>query len=133
MNGNPGNIQPFEYFYGQDKSLEVAVQSITAPGILVAWLGTHGGNFDGMTIWKHRVGAFVRMANIQGAAQPNGYEYLFYTMFNSPVNGGTVNIRYVNLLPNVDIMDTPTAAMRTDVDRFDYQEIEMVFPEIGDD
>lgn len=131
MHDDPTRIYAYHYLYGEESKFDLALNEIKPPSILVAWEGTLGGNFNGYTIWKHRIGCYVRSSNMANVDVPTSYEYLFYTMVNGPVNGGQ-NIRYINVLPTVDIMDTPQAIHMLDEERMDYFKVEMVFPELGD-
>jgi hypothetical protein len=103
-----------------------------APSILVAWEGTQGGNFNGYQIWKHRIAVYLRMANAAGNTDPVGYEDLWWTICNRPPGGAGANIRYINILPELDIMDTPSIAHLLDEEQIDIFRGEFVLPEIGD-
>jgi hypothetical protein len=103
-----------------------------APSVLVTWEGTLGGNFNGYAIWKHRIAVYLRMGNMAGSNDPVGYEDLWWTICNRPPSGASANIRYINILPELDIMDTPSIAHLLDEDQLDIFRGEFVLPEIGD-
>ncbi|MGD0497529.1 MAG: hypothetical protein ABSC23_03735 [Bryobacteraceae bacterium] len=125
-------IAAFHYRLGSDSRLMEVVFKMPAPSILVTWEGTEGGNFDASTIFKHRIAVYFRMGNMAGSNDPVGYEDLWWTVCNRPPNGKGVNIRYLNILPELDIMDTPSVAHLLDEDRMDIFRGEFVIPEVGD-
>jgi hypothetical protein len=127
-----GQIVPFHYRLGAEHRLKDAVYKMPAPSMLVAWEGTQGGNFDGQTIWKHRWGIYFRMGNAAGVVNPIGYEDLWWIVCNKPAIGAATNIRYVQLYPGLDIMDTPSVSHLLDEDLMDLFRGEFVIPEIGD-
>lgn len=132
MNGDQTRIYAHHYLYGQEYRFAEALYKVTPPSILVVWEGTFGGNFDGQTIWKHHVALYLRTANVANAETPTSYEHLFWLIVNGPVFGGPANIRQSHVIPEVDIMDTPSATHMVDEDGMDYFKVEMSFPEIGD-
>lgn len=125
-------ISAFHYRLGAEHSLREAVYKMPAPSVLVTWEGTLAGGFDGSTIWKHRIGVYVRMGNMAGRTDPVGYADLWSIICNGKPQGKPQNIRYLNLLPELEIMDTPSIAHALDEDGIDYFRGEFVFPEIGD-
>jgi hypothetical protein len=125
-------ISAFHFRLGAEHSLAEAVYKMPAPSILVAWEGTLGGNFNGYQIWKHRIAVYLRMANMAGNVDPVGYEDLWAIICNRPPNGAATNIRCLNILPGLDIMETPSISHLLDEDRLDIFRGEFVIPEIGD-
>jgi hypothetical protein len=132
MGGNPQNIYAVFSRYGMDVSTARAVFEMKAPSILVVWEGTRGGNFTAAVQIKHMLCVYVRGANQAGQEAPMGYATLWWQITNSPVNGTTQNIRQIALLPNVLLMDTPSARMQVDQEGVDFLEGKFVIPEIGD-
>ena len=131
--GNPNaRISAFHYRLGAEHRLAEAIYKMPAPSILVAWEGTQGGNFSGYQIWKHRIAVYLRMGNMAGSVDPVGYEDLWWTLCNVPPSGASTNIRYLNILPALDIMDTPSVAHLLDEDQIDIFRGEFIIPEIGD-
>lgn len=132
-NGNPiCRITAFHYRLGAEHRLAEAIYKMAAGSILVVWEGTLGGNFNGYQIFKHRIAVYFRMGNMAGSNDPVGYEDLWWTVCNRPPEGSSVNIRYMNILPELDIMDTPSVAHLLDEDQIDIFRGEFVLPEIGD-
>lgn len=125
-------IAAFHYLEGSDEPLVKAVEEMPSPSTLVVWEGTRPGNFDGSTIWKHRWGVYIRMGNAAGVANPMGYERLWWTLCNALPTGSPVNIRYIQLYPGLDIMDTPSAEHMVDSNGVDFFKASIVIPEIGD-
>ena len=132
-NGNPIiRITPFHFRFGQEFRLAEAIYKMPAPSTLVAWEGTLGGNFDGQCIWKHRIAVYLRMGNMAGNLDAVGYEDLWWTLCNQAPNSNSQNIRYTNLLPALDLMDTPTVTHLLDSEQMDIFRTEFILPEIGD-
>jgi hypothetical protein len=127
-----GRISAFHYRLGQEHRLAERIYKMPAPSMLVAWDGTMGGNFDGQTIWKHRFNVYFRMGNAAGVENPVGYEDLWWIVCNKPPTGSQVNVRYMQLYPGLDIMDTPSVAHALDEDLQDRFVGTFVIPEIGD-
>jgi hypothetical protein len=125
-------INAFHYRLGQEHRLAEAIYKMPAPSMLVAWEGTKGGNFDGQTVWKHRWGIYYRMGNAAGVASPVGYEDLWWITCNRPPGGSGNNIRYLQLYPGLDIMDTPSIDHELDEDLIDRFKGVFIIPEIGD-
>jgi hypothetical protein len=86
-------ITPFHYRLGQEFRLAEAIYKMPAPSVLVAWEGTMGGNFNGASIWKHRIAVYLRMGNVAGNPDPLGYEDLWWIICNKVPTGGKENIR----------------------------------------
>ena len=125
-------ISAFHYRLGAEHRLAEAIYKMPSPSMLVAWDGTQGCNFNGQSIWKHRFNVYFRMGNAAGLTDPVGYEDLWWIVCNKPPTGSQVNIRYMQLFPGLDIMDTPTVVHALDEDMVDRFVGAFVIPEIGD-
>ncbi len=125
-------INAFHYRLGAEFRLAEAIYKMPVPSMLVAWEGTQGGNFNGQTIWKHRFNVYFRMGNAAGLSDPVGYEDLWWTVCNGQPASSPVNIRYMELYPGLDIMDTPSVAHALDEDLMDRFVGTLVLPELGD-
>jgi len=131
--GNPVcRISPFHYRLGQEYRLAEVIYKMPAPSMMVAWDGTQGGNFNGQSIWKHRFKVYFRMGNAAGLTDPVGYEDLWSIVCNGVPTGSPVNIRYMQIYPGLDIMDTPGVAHALDEDLEDRFVGVLVIPEVGD-
>ena len=127
-----GRISAFHFRLGQEHRLAEAIYKMAAPSMVVAWEGTKGGNFNGQTVWKHRWGIYYRMDNAAGVATPVGYEDLWWITCNRPPGGSGNNIRYLQIYPGLDIMDTPSIDHELDEDLIDRFKGVFIIPEIGD-
>jgi len=92
--------------------LALAISQQTSPSILIAYNDYLGGQWNGMTVWKHRLDAYIRPKNaatgsVNGsrAASP---QHLFWLMMNSPVLGGAQNFRYTELMPGLMLAGSST-------------------------
>lgn len=133
--GGVDRIVGHRYFYGTEAHLALAVAEMTTPGILIAWRVTVPGNFNGMTVFKHHFEVYIRSANMASVAfpaVPTGAGRLWWLLFNKPLDGTTVNIRYTEFLPGL-IMETPGISARQDEELQDYFCASVVFAEMGDD
>jgi len=125
-------ITAFHYRAGAENRLAEAIYKMPAPSIRVAWEGTQGGDFNGYQVWKHRIAVYLRMGNMAGNVDPVGYEDLWWMICNRLPAGSSQNIRNINILPELDIMDTPSVAHLLDEDQIDIFRGEFVLPEMGD-
>jgi hypothetical protein len=132
MGGDPDNISAHQYYFGEENSLAKTVYEMKSPSILVVWKGTRGGNFNGMTIWKHPFEIYIRTMNVAGSQSPAGPGHVWWLMMNRPVNGGSLNIRQIQIMDGVDIMDMPSILPRQDEELTDYFCASVTIPEIGD-
>lgn len=125
-------INSYHYRMGVEVKLEEAIYKMPSPSMLVAFEKTHGGNFDGGTIFKHQWCVYFRMANMAGVQTPIGYEDLWWIVCNENPTGSPVNIRYMQLYSGLDIMDTPSITHMVDQEQIDIFRADFIFPEIGD-
>ena len=138
MAGASSNIYGHTYAYGAEHSLALAINEQRSPSILVAYVDLIGGQFSGMTVWKHRLDAYIRPKNaafghIPGGAIAASPQHLFWLMMNSPVLGGSQNIRYTEILSGLHMLDAmPSLTHQTDEQGADFFVCHMVFPEMGD-
>src|SRR5262245_26622691 len=63
MGNSPPNIYGHYFLNGAENSLDRSVIAMSAPSILVAYTDLLWGNFDGMTVWKHRLEVYIRPKN----------------------------------------------------------------------
>ncbi|HEY4359403.1 MAG TPA: hypothetical protein VGN17_00440 [Bryobacteraceae bacterium] len=131
MNGAQ-NIKAHSFVNGQVVPIMTDIYEMTSPSCLVVYEGTLGGNFDGMTMWKHHLTVYLKAPNQATVQAPLGYEDLVWLVVNGAVNGTQLNIRQISVIPEVTLVDTPTITRLTDETRTDFFKIDMVFPEIGD-
>jgi len=134
MNGKPELIRGHLFAPGVETSLTRAVAAMTAPGILIAFKGQVQGaaNEQGASLVKHQFDVFVRIGNLAGDQAGSSYEDLWHSMVNDLPQDSPVNIRYITLLPETEIMDTPYPAIVQDEDGNDFLRAVFSIPEIGD-
>jgi hypothetical protein len=132
LNNDPSNIFAYHYYIGTEHRLAEAIYKMPLPSIMVEGDGTQGGNFSGYELWKHRFKVVIRAANQANNSTPTSYETLWHLVSNGLVNGTTLNIRQINIIPEVDLMETPSVAHMVDGEEMDYFVATFVIPEIGD-
>lgn len=130
--GEEVRIRAFHYRLGSENRLAGAVANMEAPSALVAWEGTMPGRADGSELFKHRFCVYLRMGNSAGVDNPVGYEDLWWLICNEIPSGEPVNLRYLNISPGLEIMDTPSIVHQLDDDLMDLFRCVIVIPEIGD-
>lgn len=129
------NIIGHKYAYGLENSLLQSIGQMASPSVLIAYQDLLGGNFDGMTMWKHRLEVYIRPRNKATTAGAGGASspHLWWLMMNKTVTGQPTNIRGIELVSgNLQLMDTPTLMHKTDELGADIFVGNMVFPEKGD-
>lgn len=122
----------FHYNLGSERTLLEALSLMTSPSIMIYWDGTQGGNFSGSEIWKHRFNIVMRSDNQKNNSYPHSYEDIWWALCNGHVNGTQRNIRQLSIVPDVDLVDTPSVSHMTDGEGNDYFVGSFVLPEIGD-
>jgi len=132
-------LSGFWFEQGLDVTLAKAIVETPEPGILVTWTGFIGGNFDGTTIWKHKLDVYIKPGNAADPSNPAGQTgpaYLAWLIVNQPVNipgySTTLNIRNTQILPGLLLCDTPSTTHHQDQDELDFFCMHFTLPEIGD-
>lgn len=124
------------FFYaGEENSLTRAMSQMRSPSILVAYLDYVGGNFDGMTVFKHRLNMYIRPRNRASNNGSASAQHLWWLAMNLPISTPEVapNIRYIELVNyNLQLMDQPTLLHTSDELGQDFFVSTLVFPEKGD-
>lgn len=133
MNGNPENIYAWHYISGSDQALKSALSAMKRPSMLAAFEGAQPGNFNGSTLVKDRIAVYYRPPNQAGEVAPAGPEEIWWMMNNLPVLGGTMNLRFIELLPGKwQTCDTPSLEHMVDTEGEDWWCAHYVFPQWGD-
>ena len=136
------NIIAHQYAWGSEHSLARAVRQQTSPSIIVAYQDLLGGQWDAMTVWKHRFEVWLRPKNMaSGGAYPNPPGctpmHLWWLLMHEPVTAitpGTLDIRTVRLLPDLAPVDAmPQLVRMQDDEGADLFCGRIVIPELGDD
>ena len=130
--GGSDRIVGHKYFNGIDFRLAEAVAKMPPSSILIAYRDRLSGNFDGMTLFKHRFEVYIRPPNV-ARETPIGALGLEYLLLNSPMQDTTVTIRNTAILPGLLMDPLPTTSARQDEDLQDYFCTSVVFAEMGDD
>lgn len=123
------------YFHsGDENSFLRSLAQMRSPSILVAYLDYIMGNYDGMTVWKHRMNICIRSRNAASNASASSAQHLWWMATNLPISVPDVapNIRYVDLAGgNLWLFET-NLKYQTDELGQDFFIGTMVFNEIGD-
>jgi hypothetical protein len=88
------------YFYsGEENSITRALAQMKSPSIMLAYLDYISGNFDGMTVWKHRLNLCIRSRNKASNGASVSAQHLWWMAMNLPISvpETAANIRYVDL------------------------------------
>jgi hypothetical protein len=124
------------FFYsGEENSLARVLGMMKSPSITVAYLDYIGGNFDGQTVWKHRLNMYIRPRNKASNGGSASAQHMWWMAMNFPISVPEVapNIRYVELVnANLQLMDLPPLLHHNDELGQDFFVSTMVFPEKGD-
>lgn len=127
------NIYAFHYNFAVERSLAGRIAMLPSPGVLVYWEATQGGNFNGAEIFRHRFCVAIRassqIADVDAAVS---YEDIWQAICNGAVNATQLNIRQISIVPEVDLMDTPSVSHMTDGENNDFFVGSFILPEIGD-
>lgn len=133
-------IIPHYFFGGADNAITRVAGNMSDGRILLGVASQIGGNFDGTTIFKHRVDVYIRARNAASQAMndPTTTSVSLWGLWALLCNGVITspsgpNLRSVRLLSgDLDLMDTPTAIVRPGEDSADLLYATMVFPEVND-
>src|SRR5690349_24135023 len=98
LNGDSECIIGHEFLYGVEQPLVKAIYEMMPTTILVAYEAQMSGNFNGQTVFKHRLALYMRSANMANQDSPTGLWNLWALILNGPVNGAPHNIREVFLI-----------------------------------
>jgi hypothetical protein len=131
MGGDPTRIFAHVYSPGNQDRIKRAVATEPAPHVIIAWTGIVAGPRDGSVLGVHRFELFCRLAATPPVTEYT-YEDFWHALTNDVPVGDPVNIRYLSLIPEVEIMDTPFPVIMQDEDFQDYLQCTILIPELGD-
>jgi hypothetical protein len=123
------------FFYsGEENAVARALAQMKSPSVMVGYLDYIMGNFNGMTMWKHRMLFCVRSRN--AASDPNAASapHLWWMAMNLPIAVPEIgpNIRYVDLANgNMWLFETMLKYQSDELGQ-DFFVATMVFNEMGD-
>jgi hypothetical protein len=123
------------FFYsGEENSIIRALSQMRSPSILVAYLDLIMGNYDGMTVWKHRLQLCVRSRNKASNGSSISAQRLWWIAMNYPISVPEVapNIRCVDLAGGLLWLFETNLKHQTDELGQDFFIGTMVFNEMGD-
>jgi len=137
--GAPGipvteSITGHYFFSGEDNSYIRTLAQMKSPSILVAYLDYIMGNFDGMTVWKHRLNLCIRSRNKASNGSAASAQRLWWMAMNLPISVPEVapNIRYVDLAGGLLWLFETNLKYQTYELGQDFFIGTMVFNEMGD-
>ena len=148
--GGPAAIFAHNFLYGVENAIGKSLYEMPSPSCLISYIKFLGGNFNGMTVWKHMLELYVRPLNSaspgpDGGPPPCSTQHLLWLILNSPLGivfptdapdgappAGLLNIRQVRLLADLLPMDTPNFAPRQDDTLTDFFCAAITIPEYGD-
>ena len=122
------------FFSGEDNAFNREVSQMKSPSILVSYLDYIMGNYDGMTVWKHRMNMCIRSRNKASNGSAVSAQRLWWMAMNLPISVPQVapNIRYVDLAGGFLWLFETNLKYQTDELGQDYFIGTMVFNEYGD-
>ena len=122
------------FFSGEDNSYIRTLAQMRSPSILVAYLDYISGNYDGMTVWKHRLNLCIRSRNKASNGSSSSAQHLWWMATNLPISVPEVapNIRYVDLANHSLWLFDTNLKHQTDELGQDFFIGTMVFNEMGD-
>jgi hypothetical protein len=121
-------------YSGEENSLTRDIAQMRSPSILVAYLDYIMGNFDGMTMWKHRLTFCARSRNRAANGSAVSAAHLWWMAMNLPISVPEVasNIRCVDLCNNGLWLFETNLKSQSDELGADFFVSTMVFNEMGD-
>lgn len=134
MNGDSSRIAGHYFLFGSENRLTETLYAMKPPSALVVYEAQIGGNWDGQTIFKHRLAVYIRSGNMANQGSPTGLWNLWSLIMNGAVNSGTHNIRVIDLIDGqLAFQDNlPSASLLQDEDGNDYLKGLITLSEIGD-
>lgn len=123
------------YFYsGEENAIARDLAQMKSPSILVAYMDFIMGNFDGMTVWKHRLQLCIRSRNKASNGSALSAQDLWVMAMNYPISVPEVapNIRCVDLANhNLWLFETNLKYVSDELGQ-DFFVSTLVFNEMGD-
>jgi hypothetical protein len=123
------------FFYsGEENAYIRSLALMKSPSILLAYLDYIMGNYDGMTVWKHRMNLCIRSRNKASNGSAATAQHIWWMAMNLPISVPQVapNIRYVDLAGGMLWLFETNLKHQTDELGQDFFIGTMVFNEYGD-
>jgi hypothetical protein len=128
--GSADRIQEYRDRFPDAVSLPYAIHQMPTSSILVAWQGTQPGTLDGVDVWRHQIGIYVRSGEV---AAPTAYPALFRLITKGVPTSVGIQLSNATVHPSCYPMDLPTIQRAADAEGLDYFEVTTTFTEMGDD
>jgi hypothetical protein len=121
-------------YSGEENSLMRALGQMREPSMLIAYNDIMMGNFDGQTMWKHRVALYVRARNAKVNGGALSAPDLLAMAVNYPITVPETapNIRYVDLCNHNLWLFSLTEPRANDELGQDFWSLLLLFDEMGD-
>jgi hypothetical protein len=121
-------------YSGEENSWIRALSQMKSPSILVSYLDYISGNFDGATIWKHRLNLCIRSRNKASNGTATSAQHLWWMAMNLPISVPETapNIRNVDLCNHSLWLFETNLKHQTDELGQDFYIGTMTFNEMGD-
>ncbi len=119
--GSASNILAYKDSYPQSNSLPEALHTMPAPGVLVVWQGVVPAQL-GAERWGHQISLMVRGAN---------YSKIFRQVTEGVPTGYSLPLMQIEIHEACESMNMvlPTIERQTDVEGYDYFQINCTFIE----
>jgi len=116
----------FNFQAGTDLPLAQRIYQMTPPEIVVAFDSLKMGNYSGQSLWRFAFGVYVR-TTVQA------YGQLWWWLLNKPVLSTSLNIRQLELLPDLDLIEVTQVNHSIDENKQDYFVGQLQMFQLGDD
>lgn len=122
LNHRPEQIFAYHDIYPSKANLFKAVATMTPGQIMVSWAGCQPPPST-MGYWAHNIQIFIRAAEEQPTARPDGYYRLIRMIFDGVPRGGSCSMRQISFMPYLDPMTAESAVRMVDEQGTDYFEV----------
>jgi len=119
-------ITYFDFQAGVQLPLAQRIYQMTPPEIIVACDSFKMGNYNGQSLWRFAFGVYIRTTT-------QAYGQLLWHLLNKPVLGTTNNIREIQLLPDLDLVEVTQFNHSIDENKQDYFVGQLQMFQLGDD
>jgi len=124
MDGDSSRIGAYHDSFPEASSVENAVHTMQAPGILVVWMGEEPGSIGDLQAYRQKLRVYIRARDY--------YKVCGLLRHGVPTSIGIPLLR-ATVHPSCLPMDLPRIDRRTDAEQLDYFEVDVGFMEYGDE
>lgn len=128
LNSEPTNISSHIFRFGTENSLARTVEQMPSGTLLLVYTGLIGGQFSGMSCWKHQLQVYIRPANSEASPA-----HLWWLLLHGDITGRSTALRNLRLLPSLSPMDLPSITFQQDATYTDLFVGNISIPEEGDE